>query len=144
MVENQHGILKAEGRLSDLEDEADREKGLRSFVAELTLMGGGRRVTGRAQGSNKKTAAASAALSVVRQLYHAKVLQVDSRKTQSMTKSSPRAHVQAYAGPQPKKDPTALPEFPLSMDPALVDDVRSYLEEVSGNKIEKVHLKVNS
>ncbi|CAL8277572.1 unnamed protein product [Lota lota] len=85
----------------------------RSFIAEMQLFVRqlGRKVTGREHGSNKKLAAQSCALSLVRQLYHLGV-------------------VEAYTGITKKKEGEHLEPYDVRLSPDLEPQLMSLLTEL--------------
>uniref|UniRef100_A0AAY5KZW6 RNA helicase n=1 Tax=Esox lucius TaxID=8010 RepID=A0AAY5KZW6_ESOLU len=85
----------------------------RSFIAEMQLFVRqlGRKITAREHGSNKKLAAQSCALSMVRQLYHLGV-------------------IEAYTGITKKKDGEALEAFAVNVGEDLQHQLRSVTEEL--------------
>uniref|UniRef100_A0A3Q2ZCQ8 RNA helicase n=1 Tax=Hippocampus comes TaxID=109280 RepID=A0A3Q2ZCQ8_HIPCM len=84
----------------------------RSFIAEMQLFVRqlGRRVTAREHGSNKKLAAQSCALSLVRQLYHLGIFE-------------------AYSGVTKKKDGESLEVFDVPVSPDLQQQLSVVVEE---------------
>eukprot|EP00064_Thunnus_orientalis_P025592 superscaffoldBa00013338_g25983 len=76
------------------------------FVKQL-----GRRVTGREHGSNKKLAAQSCALSLVRQLYHLGV-------------------IEAYSGITKKKEGETLEAFDVNVCPDLQQKLSTVVQEL--------------
>ncbi|KAM7379866.1 hypothetical protein PAMP_005383 [Pampus punctatissimus] len=85
----------------------------RSFIAEMQLFVKqlGRRITAREHGSNKKLAAQSCALSLVRQLYHLGV-------------------IEAYSGVTKKKEGETLETFDVSMRPDLQQQLATVVQEL--------------
>ncbi|CAN9503357.1 unnamed protein product [Ophioblennius macclurei] len=85
----------------------------RSFIAEMQLFVKqlGRRITGREHGSNKKLAAQSCALSLVRQLYHLGV-------------------IEPYSGVTKKKDGETLEAFDVNVSPDLQQQLMSVVQEL--------------
>ncbi|XP_058491844.1 ATP-dependent RNA helicase A [Solea solea] len=85
----------------------------RSFIAEMQLFVKqlGRRITAREHGSNKKLAAQSCALSLVRQLYHLGV-------------------VEPYSGVTKKKEGETLEPFDVSVSPELQQQLLSVVQEL--------------
>ncbi|XP_017017608.1 dosage compensation regulator mle isoform X1 [Drosophila kikkawai] len=78
----------------------------RSFMAELSIYVPAlkRKVTARETGSNKKSASKSCALSLVRQLFHLKV-------------------IEAFSGTLKKKKDEELKPYPVKLSPNLVDNL---------------------
>uniref|UniRef100_A0A3Q1EAL2 RNA helicase n=1 Tax=Acanthochromis polyacanthus TaxID=80966 RepID=A0A3Q1EAL2_9TELE len=85
----------------------------RSFIAEMQLFVRqlGRRITAREHGSNKKLAAQSCALSLIRQLYHLGV-------------------IEAYSGVTKKKEGETLEAFDVSVSPDLQQQLSSVVQEL--------------
>ncbi|XP_028328850.1 ATP-dependent RNA helicase A isoform X2 [Gouania willdenowi] len=85
----------------------------RSFIAEMQVFVRqlGRRITGREHGSNKKLAAQSCALSVVRQLYHLGV-------------------IEAYSGVTKKKEGEILEPFEVSVSADLQQQLATIIQEL--------------
>uniref|UniRef100_I3IUS8 RNA helicase n=2 Tax=Oreochromis niloticus TaxID=8128 RepID=I3IUS8_ORENI len=85
----------------------------RSFIAEMQLFVKqlGRRITAREHGSNKKLAAQSCALSLVRQLYHLGV-------------------IEAYSGVTKKKEGETLEAFEVNVSPDLQQQLASVVQEL--------------
>uniref|UniRef100_A0AAQ5ZB70 RNA helicase n=1 Tax=Amphiprion ocellaris TaxID=80972 RepID=A0AAQ5ZB70_AMPOC len=85
----------------------------RSFIAEMQLFVRqlGRRITAREHGSNKKLAAQSCALSLIRQLYHLGV-------------------IEAYSGVTKKKEGETLEAFDVSVSPDLRQQLSSVVQEL--------------
>ncbi|XP_056911803.1 ATP-dependent RNA helicase A isoform X2 [Takifugu flavidus] len=85
----------------------------RSFIAEMQLCVRqlGRRIMGREHGSNKKLAAQSCALSLVRQLYHLGV-------------------IEAYSGVTKKKEGELLEVFKVDISPDLQQQLGSVVQEL--------------
>ncbi|CAK6980770.1 ATP-dependent RNA helicase A, partial [Scomber scombrus] len=85
----------------------------RSFIAEMQLFVRqlGRRVTAREHGSNKKLAAQSCALSLVRQLYHLAV-------------------IEAYSGITKKKEGETLEAFQVNVCPELQQKLSAVVQEL--------------
>ncbi|KAH8394703.1 hypothetical protein KR222_002076, partial [Zaprionus bogoriensis] len=85
----------------------------RSFMAELSIFVPAlkRRVTARETGSNKKSASKSCALSLVRQLFHLKV-------------------IEAFSGTLKKKKDEDLKPYPVRLDQRLIDEVDEVIREL--------------
>ncbi|XP_047197965.1 LOW QUALITY PROTEIN: ATP-dependent RNA helicase A [Hippoglossus stenolepis] len=85
----------------------------RSFIAEMQLFVKqlGRRITAREHGSNKKLAAQSCALSLIRQLYHLGV-------------------VEAYSGVTKKKEGETLAPYDVNVSPELQQQLASVVQEL--------------
>ncbi|KAM3603825.1 uncharacterized protein V6R79_002682 [Siganus canaliculatus] len=85
----------------------------RSFIAEMQLFVKqlGRRITAREHGSNKKLAAQSCALSLVRQLYHLGV-------------------IEAYSGVTKKKEGETLEPYQVTVSPELQQQLTSLVQEL--------------
>ncbi|XP_035771825.1 ATP-dependent RNA helicase A [Neolamprologus brichardi] len=85
----------------------------RSFIAEMQLFVKqlGRRITAREHGSNKKLAAQSCALSLVRQLYHLGV-------------------IEAYSGVTKKKEGETLEAFEVNVSPDLQQQLACVVQEL--------------
>uniref|UniRef100_A0A3Q3ICP9 RNA helicase n=1 Tax=Monopterus albus TaxID=43700 RepID=A0A3Q3ICP9_MONAL len=85
----------------------------RSFIAEMQLFVKqlGRRITAREHGSNKKLAAQSCALSLVRQLYHLGV-------------------IEAYSGVTKKKEGETLEAFEVHVSPELQQQLAGVVQEL--------------
>ncbi|XP_067331150.1 ATP-dependent RNA helicase A isoform X2 [Channa argus] len=85
----------------------------RSFIAEMQLFVRqlGRRITSREHGSNKKLAAQSCALSLVRQLYHLGV-------------------IEAYSGVTKKKEGETLEAYDVSVSPDLQQQLARVIQEL--------------
>uniref|UniRef100_A0A6I8Q2R4 RNA helicase n=1 Tax=Xenopus tropicalis TaxID=8364 RepID=A0A6I8Q2R4_XENTR len=85
----------------------------RSFIAEMTLYVKqlGRRITAREHGSNKKLAAQSCALSIVRQLYHLSV-------------------IEPYSGLTKKKEGEAVEPYQVNLNPDVVKQLQSTIQEL--------------
>ncbi|TKS79274.1 ATP-dependent RNA helicase A [Collichthys lucidus] len=85
----------------------------RSFIAEMQLFVRqlGRRITAREHGSNKKLAAQSCALSLVRQLYHLGVME-------------------AYSGVTKKKEGETLEPFDVNVSPDLQQQLATVVQEL--------------
>uniref|UniRef100_A0A1A7WG96 RNA helicase n=1 Tax=Iconisemion striatum TaxID=60296 RepID=A0A1A7WG96_9TELE len=85
----------------------------RSFIAEMQLFVRqlGRKVTAREHGSNKKLAAQSCALSVVRQLFHLGV-------------------VEAYAGVTKKKEGETLAVYEVNVSPELQQQLAAVVQDL--------------
>ncbi|KAL7386398.1 hypothetical protein ABVT39_007731 [Epinephelus coioides] len=85
----------------------------RSFIAEMQLFVRqlGRRITAREHGSNKKLAAQSCALSLVRQLYHLGVLE-------------------AYSGVTKKKEGETLEVFECNVSPDLQQQLAAVVQKL--------------
>uniref|UniRef100_A0A3B3B7P7 RNA helicase n=1 Tax=Oryzias melastigma TaxID=30732 RepID=A0A3B3B7P7_ORYME len=85
----------------------------RSFIAEMQLFVRqlGRKIMAREHGSNKKLAAQSCALSVVRQLYHLGVLE-------------------AYTGITKKKEGETLEPYDVNVSPDLQQQLNTVVEEL--------------
>ncbi|CAL9689435.1 unnamed protein product [Knipowitschia caucasica] len=86
----------------------------RSFIAEMQLFVRqlGRKVTAREHGSNKKLAAQSCALSLVRQLYHLNV-------------------IEPFSGVSKKKEGETLEPFDVTISPDLEQQLASVVQELS-------------
>ncbi|GLD68596.1 ATP-dependent RNA helicase A isoform X1, partial [Lates japonicus] len=85
----------------------------RSFIAEMQLFVRqlGRRITAREHGSNKKLAAQSCALSLIRQLYHLGV-------------------IEAYSGVTKKKEGETLEAFEVNVSPELQQQLNNVVQEL--------------
>ncbi|XP_072275880.1 ATP-dependent RNA helicase A isoform X2 [Pyxicephalus adspersus] len=85
----------------------------RSFIAEMTLFVKqlGRRITAREHGSNKKLAAQSCALSIVRQLYHLGV-------------------IEAYTGQTKKKEGESVEPYEVNLSPDVEKQLQSIVQEL--------------
>uniref|UniRef100_A0A1A8VBK1 RNA helicase n=1 Tax=Nothobranchius furzeri TaxID=105023 RepID=A0A1A8VBK1_NOTFU len=85
----------------------------RSFIAEMQLFVRqlGRKITAREHGSNKKLAAQSCALSVVRQLFHLGV-------------------VEAYAGVTKKKEGETLAVYEVNVSPELQQQLAAVVQDL--------------
>ncbi|XP_030608663.1 ATP-dependent RNA helicase A [Archocentrus centrarchus] len=88
----------------------------RSFIAEMQLFVKqlGRRITAREHGSNKKLAAQSCALSLVRQLYHLGV-------------------IEAYSGVTKKKEGETLEAFEVNVSSDLRQQLATVVQELGVN-----------
>ncbi|XP_077309253.1 ATP-dependent RNA helicase A isoform X2 [Lithobates pipiens] len=86
----------------------------RSFLAEMTLFVKqlGRRITAREHGSNKKLAAQSCALSIVRQLYHLNV-------------------IEAYSGQTKKKEGESVEPYPVNLSPDVQKQIQAVVQELN-------------
>lgn len=85
--------------------------GMTNFVAEHCLFVNGRRISGRGEGSTKKVAEATCALSLIRQLYHLKAVGPADAKSS-------------------KKNVDCLPSIDVNINPQLVDRMKKYLNQV--------------
>uniref|UniRef100_A0A3Q1HMM1 RNA helicase n=1 Tax=Anabas testudineus TaxID=64144 RepID=A0A3Q1HMM1_ANATE len=85
----------------------------RSFIAEMQLFVRplGRRITAREHGSNKKLAAQSCALSLIRQLYHLGV-------------------IEAYSGVTKKKEGETLEPYEVNVSPDLQQQLANVVQEL--------------
>ncbi|XP_055008061.1 ATP-dependent RNA helicase A isoform X1 [Boleophthalmus pectinirostris] len=109
----------------------------RSFIAEMQLFVRqlGRRITAREHGSNKKLAAQSCALSLVRQLYHLGV-------------------IEPFSGVTKKKEGETLEPYDVTISPDLEQQLGSLVEELGlsippppsgpGEPVSLVHPKIAS
>ncbi|MEE6495870.1 hypothetical protein FKM82_002172 [Ascaphus truei] len=86
----------------------------RSFIAEMTLYVKqlGRRITAREHGSNKKLAAQSCALSLVRQLYHLNV-------------------IEAYSGLTKKKEGESVEPYQVTLNPDITKQLQNVIQELA-------------
>ncbi|PIO31529.1 hypothetical protein AB205_0077370, partial [Aquarana catesbeiana] len=86
----------------------------RSFLAEMTLFVKqlGRRITAREHGSNKKLAAQSCALSIVRQLYHLNV-------------------IEPYSGQTKKKEGESIEPYPVNLSPDVQKQIQAVVQELN-------------
>ncbi|CAH2311359.1 ATP-dependent RNA helicase A isoform X1 [Pelobates cultripes] len=85
----------------------------RSFIAEMTLYVKqlGRRITAREHGSNKKLAAQSCALSLVRQLYHLGV-------------------IEPYSGLTKKKEGESVEPYQVTLSPDIQKQLQNVVQEL--------------
>ncbi|EDW58749.2 uncharacterized protein Dvir_GJ18398 [Drosophila virilis] len=97
----------------------------RSFMAELSIFVPAlkRKVTARETGSNKKSASKSCALSLVRQLFHLKV-------------------IEAFSGTLKKKKDEQLKPYPVKLDPQLIDSVDEVIKELELPVVNPRNIKV--
>ncbi|XP_040216253.1 ATP-dependent RNA helicase A isoform X2 [Rana temporaria] len=77
------------------------------FVKQL-----GRRITAREHGSNKKLAAQSCALSIVRQLYHLNV-------------------IEPYSGQTKKKEGESIEPYPVNLSPEVQKQIQAVIQELN-------------
>lgn len=82
-----------------------------------------RKVTARETGSNKKSASKSCALSLVRQLFHLKV-------------------IEAFSGTLKKKKDEQLKPYPVKLDPQLIDSVDEVIKELELPVVNPRNIKV--
>ncbi|KAL7984786.1 hypothetical protein Chor_003356 [Crotalus horridus] len=85
----------------------------RSFIAEMTIYVKqlGRRIFAREHGSNKKLAAQSCALSLVRQLYHLSI-------------------IEAYSGQTKKKEGESIEPYDINLTPNLENQLKRIVDEM--------------
>ncbi|EDW36419.1 GL17788 [Drosophila persimilis] len=97
----------------------------RSFMAELSIFVTAlkRKVTARETGSNKKSASKSCALSLVRQLFHLKV-------------------IEAFSGTLKKKKEEELKPYPVRLAPELVNDIDNVIKMLDLPVVNPRNIKV--
>ncbi|XP_068147673.1 dosage compensation regulator mle isoform X1 [Drosophila tropicalis] len=97
----------------------------RSFMAELSIYVPAlkRKVTARNTGSNKKSASKSCALSLVRQLFHLKV-------------------IEAYSGTLKKKKDEELKPYPVKLAPELIEKIDDVIKELDLPVVNPRNIKV--
>ncbi|KAH8338766.1 hypothetical protein KR074_004162, partial [Drosophila pseudoananassae] len=97
----------------------------RSFMAELSIFVPAlkRKVTARETGSNKKAASKSCALSLVRQLFHLKV-------------------IEAFSGTLKKKKDEELKPYPVSLSPDLVASVDEVIRMLDMPVVNPCNIKI--
>ncbi|SPP75832.1 dosage compensation regulator isoform X1 [Drosophila guanche] len=99
----------------------------RSFMAELSIFVTAlkRKVTARETGSNKKSASKSCALSLVRQLFHLKV-------------------IEAFSGTLKKKKDEELKPYPVRLAPDLVNEIDDVIKMLDLPVVNPRNIKVES
>ncbi|KAH8277710.1 hypothetical protein KR018_003980 [Drosophila ironensis] len=99
----------------------------RSFMAELSIYVPAlkRKVTARETGSNKKSASKSCALSLVRQLFHLKV-------------------IEAYSGTLKKKKDGELSPYPVKLSPELVNRIDEVIAALEVPVVNPRNIKVEA